>query len=177
MIICGTDIETTGLIIGEDRIVEFYGSHWDSDSETFIKELHLRINPERSMRAEAQRVHGITLADVMGCPTWADVAEKISTFLNEANIVVAHNGASFDKPFLDFELHRASVPIIAASLADTMIDGKWATPNGKSPSLQELCFACDVSYDATLAHAARYDVERMMECFFLGRKWGFYNND
>jgi len=59
-------------------------------------------------------------------------------------------------------------------LSDTMTEGVWATHDGKKPSLQELCFACEVEYDPALAHAAAYDVDKMMDCFFKGLEWGYF---
>lgn len=55
-----------------------------------------------------------------------------------------------------------------------MVQGRWATPMGKYPSLKELCFACDVPYDPEKAHGAEYDVDMMMQSFLFGYKLGFF---
>jgi len=57
---------------------------------------------------------------------------------------------------------------------DTMTEGRWATPDGKLPKLQELCFALEVEYDTNKAHAAEYDVDVMMECLWKGIDCGFF---
>jgi DNA polymerase-3 subunit epsilon len=56
----------------------------------------------------------------------------------------------------------------------TMLNAPWATFNGKNPRLEELCFACGVDYDPALAHAAAFDVDVMMQCYWRGLKFGFY---
>ena len=61
------------------------------------------------------------------------------------------------------------IPII-----DTMIQGRWATPDGAVPNLEALCFACNVEYDRNKAHGATYDVSVMMACFFKQYERGFF---
>jgi len=58
-----------------------------------------------------------------------------------------------------------------------MMSGCWATAFGEVPSLKKLCFACDVEYDADDAHAADYDVDKMMESFFFGVGAGRFKLD
>lgn len=179
MLIIGTDIETTGLEPGDHRIVEFYGScyDWDGVGTPALKdELHLRIHPQRSMPVEAQRIHNISLADLEGCPIWDAVGSQVYRFLASGDLIIAHNGKFFDGPFINHELARIGLPQVNVPIVDTMLEGRWATPQGKVPNLGELCFACDVPYDATpgKAHAADYDVGVMMECFFRAVRWGWF---
>lgn len=178
----GLDLETTGLLHPDHRIIEFYGALYDLDSDLpvgtrrKIEELHLRIDPQRSIAADAQRVHGISARDLIGCPIWKDVAERIADFLGKGECLVGHNIITFDKPFLDQEFKRVGVTPVDRPLFDTMEHARWATYNGKSPTLQELCFACGVLYDPTAAHKADYDVDVMMEAFFRARGWGYFQD-
>jgi DNA polymerase-3 subunit epsilon len=55
-----------------------------------------------------------------------------------------------------------------------MKNGVWATPDGKKPNLEELCFACGVPYDKSQSHKADYDVDVMMQAYFKAKSWGFY---
>ena len=173
MIFVALDTETTGIDPAEHRFVEIYASkhHMNGD---LIAKFYKRIDPQRTIQAEAQRVHGISYADVAGCPTFADVAGELVAFLDEADFIVAHNGDEFDIPFINSELKRVGKPKIEKPTVDTMKQGRWATPNGKVPNLGELCFACGVDYDPAKAHAADYDVNVMADCFVRGVFWGFY---
>lgn len=174
MRICGYDLETTGLLTPDHRILEVYIGIWDAATETLIEEMDQRIDPQRGIAADAQRVHGISSLDLSGKPVWPMVAPDIAKLLNSADLIVAHNGDGFDAPFTDQELQRVGLPKITAPWFDTMLRGRWASFSGKVPNLGELCMACDVAYDPALAHAASYDVHRMVECFFKGVRWGWF---
>jgi len=175
MIVSGLDLETTGLEqVKGDRIVEVAIKFYHLETRRLVGQYIQRINPERSISAAAEAVHKITLADLADKPKWPAVAPKVYSLLTKAPLVVAHNGDEFDLPFLIGELIRVGQPIPEVATVDTMKEGRWATPVGKVPSLKELCFACDVEYDPEKAHAADYDVDKMMECFFRGLDFGFF---
>lgn len=174
--ILGFDIETTGLEAPPHKVIEFAGQlcRYDTDTgdHTLIKAFTQRINPERSIGIEAQRVHHITFAMVENEPKWTEVVGGIVKLLQGVDLLVGHNGAGFDLPFL---MAQPQVPVINTPLFDTMLHGRWAHALGKIPSLGELAFACDVEYDETNAHSALYDTDVMMKCFFLGIRWGVYH--
>lgn len=178
----GLDTETTGLLHPDHRIIEFYGALYDLDpalpvwSRRKIEELHVRIDPQRSIPAEAQRIHGISARELIGSPVWKDVAQQIADFLRKGECLVGHNIVAFDKPFLDQEFKRVGVTPPDKPLFDTMEHARWATYTGKSPTLQELCFACGVLYDPAAAHKADYDVDVTMQCFFRAREWGYFQD-
>lgn len=173
MIGLGLDTESTGLLAPDHRIIEIYfGLYRDGKK---IWQWESRIDPKRSISADAQRVHGISLSDLVGKPTMEELAPTIAAIMARADYYVGHNGAEFDGPFIKMELERCGVTMPDRPMFDTMIEGVWSTPDGKKPKLQELAFACGVPYDPALAHAAAYDVDVMMDCFHRGLKWGFFN--
>jgi DNA polymerase III subunit epsilon len=173
MLIASLDTETTGFVEPDHRIVEVYIDLIDSSTRKVLYAFEQRINPKRNMPAEAQRVHGIAMSDLMNMPDWEQVGPMVHKIVGKSHLVVAHN-ARFDVEFLNMEFRRIGLSPIAQPNFCTMENGIWATPIGKKPSLMELCFACDVPYDPSLAHAAAYDVRRMNECLFRGLDWGFY---
>jgi DNA polymerase III subunit epsilon len=174
-IVCGLDTETTGLTYGDHRFVEVYAALYELETKTKKFEFFTRINPERSISADAERIHKISAADLVSSPTWNKVGPALRKVLSKAELLVAHNGVGFDMPFINYELERIAQPRIVTPCFDTMLEARWATPLGKNPNLGELCYACDVPYDPTKAHAADFDVGVMMECFFRGIDWGFFN--
>lgn len=176
MIIAGADVETTGLSQEEGhRIIEIAISMHQTDDgvnfrklgKTFVQ----RINPMRAIDPGAQAVHGISSADLKGCPEWADVAPKISKFLGHTDIFVAHNVA-FDAPFVALELVRVGLPMPDFDTFCTMENGRSATAMGKLPSLAELAWAFGRTYDTSAAHAADYDIDLTMDLFFEGIRRG-----
>lgn len=175
MKIIGLDTETTGFEAPEGhRIVEVAILTYDFATRKLEEAWVQRINPDRNIPAAASAVHGITFDMVSACPKWEDVAATVAAKMNAAAIGVVHN-AAFDGPFLAHELQRAGVMLPTIDLFCTMENGRWATPDGKSPRLEELAFALGVDFDAAKAHGAEYDVDRMMACFFAGYDRGFYN--
>jgi DNA polymerase-3 subunit epsilon len=173
----GFDIETTGLEWkAGHKIIELAAIIYDETGKK-LGQFVQRYNPQRPIDPKAQDVHGITFEQLAMCPTFDRDAEKLSTLLNSADLIVAHNGIGFDMPFLNHELMLAGVPPVNRLVLDTCTQGTWATPFGKLPNLGELCFACGVPYDTDNAHAADYDVQVMMESFFKvkelpGNFWG-----
>lgn len=173
MIIAGIDTETTGFDPGDHRIVEVYVGLWKD--RQLVREYEQRIDPQRSMPIEAQRIHGISSSDLMGKPVFKMIAPTLQAYIAKADLIVWHNG-QFDRRFLEYEFRNAGMAMPDRPDIDTMSEGLWATPDGKKPSLEELCFACDIPYDASLAHAASYDVrETLMPAFFKALDWGFFS--
>lgn len=167
------DTETTGFCEPDHRLVEVYIDLIDLATRKTVFTYEKRINPKRNMPADAQRVHGISINDVMNEPDWEQTGPIVHKILSKASIGVAHN-AEFDRDFLNMEFKRIGLPALSMPFFCTMENGIWATPTGKKPSLLELCYACEVPYDPSLAHAANYDVQRMNDCLFKGLDWGFY---
>lgn len=172
-LLAGIDIETTGFLAPDHRIIEVYLGLWRG--EKLIWEFEQRIDPQRGIAADAERVHKISSAMLVGMPTWDKVAPGLLKAMERADGYVWQNGDEFDGPFLDQEFKRVGLPGLPARPAiDTMNSGVWATHDGKKPRLEELCFACGVDYDTAASHAAAYDVKVMMECYLKGLKWGFF---
>jgi DNA polymerase-3 subunit epsilon len=179
MLIGGFDTETTGLLKPEHRFVEVCLIQYDYDPATgWYSERDVytqRINPERPIDPDATKVHGILASDLVGKPKAEEVLPILRNKLDECQVVVGHNELDFDLPFLIKELERLGLALPDFTPFDTMIEGRWATPFGKAPSLKELCWASGERYVDEEAHAAEYDVRRMMACFFFGLKRGVFN--
>lgn len=179
LIIGGLDTETTGLSQADGhRIIEaaikLYHYSPSKRIHKPIYQFEQRINPGRSIDPAAQAVHGISFEMLESSPRWEIVAPQVAKVMSKCDIIVAHNGDGFDLPFVANELLRVGIAVPDVRTVDTMLQGTWATPLGKLPNLRELCFACGVDYDPSKAHAAMYDVDVMMESFFIGLKDGFF---
>jgi DNA polymerase III subunit epsilon len=174
MIVMGIDTETTGLEQEKGhRIVEIALLSYDFDSRTLVDRYVQRIDPERSIDPGAQAAHGISYSELVGQPKWEDVAEDIAKRIGKIDLLVAHN-MGFDGPFVAAELLRVGYQPPDVHSLCTMENARWACPDGKLPRLGELCFALGVEYDRAKAHAAEYDIDVTMACFFRGLERGFY---
>ncbi|MDP9155330.1 MAG: 3'-5' exonuclease [Pseudomonadota bacterium] len=174
-IIVGLDLETTGLDQSAGhRIIEVAAVLHDLETTAFLGKYVQRINPQRPIDADAQRVHGITFDMLAAEPTWEQVAAKVHRILTAARYMGGHNVRGFDWPFLTGEFQRIGMSVPDLELIDTMEEGRWATPLGKLPNLGELCFATGVAYDPTQAHGAEYDITVNMQAYFTARAMGFF---
>lgn len=100
------DVETTGLNITKDRIIQLsYVKVWPNGEE---KRGDILINPEMPIPAESTAVHHITDADVAGKPNFKQVANDIKQIFVGADIA-GFNSNRFDIPMLVQELDRAGV--------------------------------------------------------------------
>jgi len=100
------DLETTGIKVATDRIVEICLLKVQSDGSTKIKTL--RINPEMPIPPEVIAIHGITDEDVKDAPTFKMVAHELSQFLDACDLA-GYNSNHFDIPLLVEEFLRADV--------------------------------------------------------------------
>jgi DNA polymerase-3 subunit epsilon len=100
------DLETTGVNITTDRIVEFSALKVSPGGAE--EWLTLRLNPGIPISPEATRVHGITDADVANEPHFRDVARRIASFLEGCDLA-GFNSMKFDIPILCEEFLRVNV--------------------------------------------------------------------
>ncbi|UKN03067.1 3'-5' exonuclease [Paracrocinitomix mangrovi] len=91
------DLETTGLNISNDRIVEIAILKIEPDHSE--KSYTQRLNPEMEISEESISIHGITNEDVKDCPTFLEKAQEIKDFFGDADLA-GYNSNKFDIPFL-----------------------------------------------------------------------------
>ncbi|MDG2330243.1 MAG: exonuclease domain-containing protein [Flavobacteriales bacterium] len=100
------DLETTGINVATDRIVEISILKVNPD---YSKEtLTMRINPEMPIPLETSEIHGIYDIDVTNAPTFAESAAKIVAFIADSDLA-GFNSNRFDVPLLIEEFLRAEI--------------------------------------------------------------------
>ena len=104
--ICFFDLETTGIDIGTDRIVEIsifkVFPNGNKESKTWL------VNPTIPIPYETTLVHGITNEKVANEPTFTQLAAQIYNMLKDSDLA-GFNSDRFDIPLLAEELLRAGV--------------------------------------------------------------------
>src|ERR1041384_1486465 len=93
--ICFFDLETTGVNVGADRIVEIAVLKIMPDNTRQIKTM--RVNPEMHIPGEASKIHGIYDEDVKEAPTFKEIAHEIANFMNGSDLA-GYNSNKFDVP-------------------------------------------------------------------------------
>ena len=101
------DLETTGLNVSQDRIVELALIRVAPSGD--VTEKVRRFNPGVPIPAEASAVHGITDADVADEPPFAARARSLARLLESCDLG-GFNLRRFDLPMLLAEFRRAGVP-------------------------------------------------------------------
>lgn len=100
------DLETTGVNVASDRIVEISILKISVDGTKEIKTK--RINPTIPIPQGASDVHGIYDKDVANEPTFKNLAKSLATFLEDCDLA-GYNSNKFDVPILVEEFMRAEV--------------------------------------------------------------------
>ena len=100
------DLETTGITIGTDRIVEISILKLMPDGEKVI--YTKRVNPEMPIPEASSKVHGIYDKDVANEPTFKLLAPEINQFIGNADLA-GYNSNKFDVPMLVDEFIRVGV--------------------------------------------------------------------
>ncbi|AEH00027.1 3'-5' exonuclease [Lacinutrix sp. 5H-3-7-4] len=104
--ICFFDLETTGINISKDRVVEIsilkVFPNGNKESKTWL------VNPEMPIPAEVSAIHGITDERVANEPTFAELAKEINVMIKDSDLA-GFNSNRFDIPLLAEEMLRANM--------------------------------------------------------------------
>lgn len=157
------DTETTGLDPQSgDRLVEIGCIEMVNRVPTGAV-FHAYFNPDRSMPAEAEAVHGLSSAFLADKPRFAELAEELLAFLGDAPLV-AHN-AGFDFGFLNAELAMCQLPPVdRARMVDTVAIARRKHPGAKL-SLDALCSRYGIDRSHRVRHGALLDAELLAQLY------------
>jgi DNA polymerase III subunit epsilon len=100
------DLETTGINVSADRIVELSVLKISPNGKE--EWMSTRINPEVPIPAKVTAIHGITDNDVANSPTFREVAKNLADFLEGCDLA-GYNAVKFDIPVLAEEFLRINI--------------------------------------------------------------------
>jgi len=160
------DTETTGLSTAQGHRVIEIGCVELLNRRLTGREFHRFLNPDRNIDEGAERVHGISRADLEGQPRFPEVVVEFLEFVKDAELVI-HN-ADFDVGFLDNELSLMSHPQPAmtdhALVLDTLSLAREIHP-GQRNSLDALCKRYEVDASKRDVHGALIDAELLARVY------------
>lgn len=157
------DTETTGLDPRKgDRLIEIGCIELVNRNPTG-REFHRFINPERTVPAEAEAVHGLSTKFLLDKPLFAEVWSDFVDFIAGDTLVI-HN-AVFDIGFLNAELERVKGPAISMSrVVDTLQLARRKHPAGPN-SLDALCKRYGIDNSKRTKHGALVDSLLLAEVY------------
>ncbi|MDH5246653.1 MAG: DUF294 nucleotidyltransferase-like domain-containing protein, partial [Betaproteobacteria bacterium] len=125
------DLETTGLDVARDRIVQIGAVAMRGVVQLDQPRLDQRIDPGIPVPERATRIHGLRDADLAGAPRFADFVGTLGNAL-AGRVIVGHN-IFFDLAVLRHEAARAGIPWVEPPALDVaMLAGAL------EPSLRDL---------------------------------------
>jgi DNA polymerase-3 subunit epsilon len=157
------DTETTGMDPKDGhRIIEIGCVELDNLMPSG-RNLHLYINPERDVPADAVAVHGITDEFLKDKPVMAEVVSEFHDFIQGARLVI-HN-AEFDMKFINFELRKCGFPSFPSrDVLDTLAMAREKFP-GSPANLDALCRRFGIDNTSRTLHGALLDAELLAEVY------------
>jgi DNA polymerase-3 subunit epsilon len=168
------DCETTGIDFVKDQVIELCVQH---GLEPGARSQTWRIKPGVPIHPAAQAVHGITMEELAGCPSFAEVADEIAAVFVDAEVIVGYN-LSFDIDMLVAEYARIGRP--PPELHQKKIVDPFRLWQQCEPRSLQHAHRRFVGDDFASAHSATADVAAtgrvlvgMIRQFELeGRDWG-----
>ncbi|MES2799437.1 MAG: 3'-5' exonuclease [Bacteroidota bacterium] len=159
------DLETTGININSDRIVEIaiIKVHVDGRREQF----HKRVNPLIPIPLEVSEIHGIFDKDIADAPSFKDIAQEVIDFIGDADLA-GYNSNKFDIPVLAEELIRNGFDFNLKDRQFVDVQNIFHKMEQRTLSAAYQ-FYCDKSLEN--AHSALYDTEATLDVLLaqLGR--------
>jgi DNA polymerase-3 subunit epsilon len=183
--LCFFDLETTGINITQDRIIEIAVIKVLPGGEV-IRKSNL-VNPGVPISPESTAIHGITNEDVTGKPTFKEIAKDYVKFF-EGSDLAGFNILKFDVPMLVEEFLRAGVEfdysrkkLIDAQKIFHMMEKRTLSAAFKFYCGKEMANAhsaeadTQATMDVLLAQIERYENQEVTDG--LGNKVGIIKND
>lgn len=151
------DLETTGINILEDRIIELAAVKLMPDGERISKTI--RVNPGMPIPPEATAVHHISDADVADLPPFRSYAKAVAKFFADCDIA-GFNSNRFDVPLLDQELQRAGVDF---DFSDVKFIDVQSIFHKKEPRTLVAAYKFYCNKDLNEAHSAAADTNATVD--------------
>ncbi len=151
------DLETTGVNVKEDRIIEIsmIKIFPDGSEETRTR----RINPGMPIPKSSSEVHGIYDEDVKDSPLFVNIAKSLYEWIVDCDIA-GFNSNRFDVPMLVEELLRAGIEV---NFNDTKFIDVQTIYHKKEKRTLEAAYKFYCDKDLVDAHSAQADTRATYE--------------
>ena len=158
------DLETTGLLPKEDRIIEIAAVRFRDGKEVAV--YHRYLNPGREIPQRITELTGITADMVKEAPQFAEVCTEVLDFIGD-DVLMAHH-ISFDFAFLkravlnSMSTKQAKANGFEKKGIDTLKIARYFLPDMESRSLGALCKHYNIAIDV---HRAEEDARATAQLY------------
>lgn len=160
------DLETTGLSVKYDKIIEFGAVKINNNFIDKISDkIDILINPKIQLTENIQKLTHITNDMLKDKPTFLEIWPEIEKFIGDS-VIVTHN-AVFDISFLNSELEKNKLKPIKNPVIDTLSLSRYFFKDVKLHNLNALSkrLGLDI-YDMDKAHRADFDANVLADVWF-----------
>ena len=158
--LCFFDLETTGVNVSIDRIVEIAILKLYPDETKEAKTW--RVNPECPIPQQASAVHGIYDSDVADEPNFKTLSKSIFNFIKDSDLA-GYNSDRFDIPLLAEEMLRAEIDFDFKNVKTVDVQNIFHKMEQRTLSAA-LKFYCDE--ELKNAHSAMADTQATHDVLF-----------
>jgi len=151
------DLETTGVNLASDRIVEIAIIKVMPDNERQVK--RKLLNPEMPIPKQSSDIHGITDEMVKDAPTFKQVGNEIKQFLENCDLG-GYNSNRFDIPVLMEEFLRAGMDVDLSNRR--MVDVQHIFYS-MEPRTLTAAYKFYCQKDLVAAHSAEADIQATID--------------
>ncbi len=163
MLILGMDLETTGLSMELDKITELGAVLWDTDRKKPVRIYSTFVwhKEKPPITKEIEDLTGITEEDLaLYGISFYDAYQQFDLMVQQADYIVAHNGAMFDKPMLEAHCSGYDLPLPVKPWLDTSKD----IPYPEKITTRRLSYlATEHNFLNPFPHRAVFDVLTMLK--------------
>lgn len=153
------DLETTGITVGTDKIIEI--AIIKVDAEGNEERYEQRFNPEMQIPQESIDIHGITNDDLIDEPIFSEKADEIIEFLGDCALA-GFNSNRFDIPMLLEELLRAGKELDMSKRKSIDVQTIY---HKKEPRTLGAAYKFYCNQEIDNAHSAMADTQATYEVF------------
>ena len=153
------DFETTGFSNIKNEIIEIGAMKIDKDLKE-IETFEQLVKPEEDIPKVITNLTGITNKMVKDCPTSRVVLKNFRSFCGK-EIMIAHNGISFDGPFFYSSLKKAQLQIPENVLWDSLFIAKYYVKRAQKHNMKYLTEFFGIKQDD--AHRSFSDVKDLQQ--------------
>jgi DNA polymerase-3 subunit epsilon len=154
------DLETTGVNLSSDRIIEIAIIKILPDNSRVVK--RRLINPEMNIPESSTNIHGITNDMVKDAPTFRQVGNEIKQFFENCDLG-GYNSNRFDIPLLMEEFLRADMEV---DLTDRKMIDVQHIFYSMEPRTLSAAFKFYCGQELVNAHSAEADISATIDVLY-----------